>query len=100
MAEKQICDMGEKMTTATSGHKIMFRSRCYGSYGRTDRLCDLVIRVPGCRSRRSGFASRRCCIFREILGLNRVPLSLETITEKLLERQVAAPVYNTEIDGR
>jgi hypothetical protein len=34
------------------------------------------------------------------VGLERGPLSLVTITEELLERKVAAPVYKTEINGR
>jgi hypothetical protein len=32
--------------------------------------------------------------------LRRGPLSLVKITEQLLERKVAAPVYETEINGR
>jgi hypothetical protein len=54
-----------------------------------DRLCGLVIRVPGHRSRGPGFDSR---IFWEVVGLERGPLSLVRITEELLERTVAAPV--------
>jgi hypothetical protein len=34
------------------------------------------------------------------LGLERRPLSLVRIIEELLERKVAAPVCNTEINGR
>jgi hypothetical protein len=65
-----------------------------------DRLCGLVVRVPGYRSRGSGFDSQRYQIICEVLGLERGPLSLGGITEQLLERKVAAPVYNTEINGR
>jgi hypothetical protein len=50
-----------------------------------DRLCDLVVRVRGYRSRGPGFDSRRYQIFWEVVGLERGPLSLVTITEKLLE---------------
>jgi hypothetical protein len=46
-----------------------------------DRLCGLVIRVPGYRSRDPGFDSRRYQIFLEVVG----PLSLVRITEELLE---------------
>jgi hypothetical protein len=58
----------------------------------TDRLCGLVVRVPGYRSRGPEFDSRRYQIFCEVVGLERSPLSLVTIIEKLLERKVAAPI--------
>jgi hypothetical protein len=48
----------------------------------SDRLCDLVIRVPGYRSRGPGFDSQ---IFSEVVGVERGPLSLVSIIEKLLE---------------
>jgi hypothetical protein len=41
-----------------------------------DRLCGLVVRVPGNRSRGPGFDSRRYQIFWEVVGLERGPLSL------------------------
>jgi hypothetical protein len=50
-----------------------------------DRLCGLVVRVPGYRSRGPGFDSRRYQIFREVVGLERVPLSLVRIIEELLQ---------------
>jgi hypothetical protein len=50
-----------------------------------DRLCGLVIRVPGYRSRGPGFDSWRCQIFCEIVGLERSPLSLVRIIEELLQ---------------
>jgi hypothetical protein len=59
-----------------------------------------VIRVPGYRSRGSGFDFRRYQIFWEVVGLERGPFSLVRITEELLEKKVAAPVYKTEINGR
>jgi hypothetical protein len=65
-----------------------------------DRLCSLVVRVPGYRSRGPGFDSRFYQIFWEVVGLERGPLSLVRITEELLERTVAAPVYKIEIKGR
>jgi hypothetical protein len=58
----------------------------------TDRLCGLVVRAPGYRSRGPGFHSRRYKIFWEAVGLERGPLSLARISEELLERTVAAPV--------
>jgi hypothetical protein len=50
-----------------------------------DRLCGLVVRVPGYRSRCPGFDSRRYQMFWEVVGLERGPLSLVSITEELLE---------------
>jgi hypothetical protein len=52
-----------------------------------DRLYGLVFRVPGYRSRGSGFDYRRYQIFWEVVGLERGPLSLMSITEELLERK-------------
>jgi hypothetical protein len=56
------------------------------------RLCGLVVRVPGYRSRGPGFDYRRYQIFCQVVGLQRGPLSLVRIIEELLERKVAAPV--------
>jgi hypothetical protein len=65
-----------------------------------DRLCNLVVRVLGYRSRCCEFDSRRYQIYWEVVGLERGPLSLVRIIEELLERTVAAPVYKAEINGR
>jgi hypothetical protein len=51
-----------------------------------DHLCVLAVRVPGC------FYSRRYQISREVVGLERGPLSLVGKTEELLKLKVAAPV--------
>jgi hypothetical protein len=56
------------------------------------RLCGLVVRVPGYRSRGPGFDSRHYQIFRGVVGLEWRPLGLVRIIEELLERTVAAPV--------
>jgi hypothetical protein len=50
-----------------------------------DRLCDQLVRVPGYRSRGSRFDSQRYHIFWEVVGLERGPLSLLSINEKLFE---------------
>jgi hypothetical protein len=50
-----------------------------------DRLCGLVVRVPGYRSRGLGFDSWRYQIFWEVLGLEQGPLSLVRIIEELPE---------------
>jgi hypothetical protein len=63
-----------------------------------DRLCVLAVRVPGYRSRGPRSDSRLYQIFWEVVGLERSPLSLVRIIEELLERTVAAPVYNTKIN--
>jgi hypothetical protein len=52
-----------------------------------DRLCGLVVRVSGYRSRGPGFDSRRFQIFWETAGLERGPLSLVRTTEELLGRK-------------
>jgi hypothetical protein len=57
----------------------LFAAFCHG------RLCGLVARVSGYRSRGPGFDSRRYLIFLEVVDLERGPLSLVRITEELLE---------------
>jgi hypothetical protein len=52
----------------------------------TDRLCGIVVRVPGYRSRGPGFDSTTRC-FWEVVGLERGPLSLVSTTEELLGRK-------------
>jgi hypothetical protein len=49
----------------------------------SDRLCGLVVRVPGYRCRGAGFDSRRYHIFWEVVGLKRGPLSLVSTIEEL-----------------
>jgi hypothetical protein len=63
----------------------------------TDRLCGLVVRVLGYRSggpgsipgttRFSGGGGKG----KQVVGLERGPLSLVSTTEELLDRKVAAP---------
>jgi hypothetical protein len=50
-----------------------------------DHLCGLVVRVPGYKSTGPGFDSQHYQIFWEVVGLERGPLSLVSITEELLE---------------
>jgi hypothetical protein len=56
----------------------------------SDRLCGLVVRVIGYRSRGPG--SIPGTTRKKVVGLERDPLSLVSTTEELLERKVAAPV--------
>jgi hypothetical protein len=65
-----------------------------------DRLCGLVVRVPGYRSRDPWFDSRRYQIFWEIVGLERGPLSLVRIIEKLLECKSSDSGHENRINGR
>jgi hypothetical protein len=51
-----------------------------------DRLCGLVARVPGYRTRGPVFDSRRYQIFWEVVGLEWGPLSLVSTSEELLGR--------------
>jgi hypothetical protein len=55
-----------------------------------DRLCGLVVRVLGYRS--GGPGSIPGTIRKNVVGLERGPLSLASTTEELLDRKVAAPV--------
>jgi hypothetical protein len=55
----------------------------------SDRLCGLVVRVLGYRS--GGPGSIPGTTKKEVVGLERGPLSLLSTTEELLERKVAAP---------
>jgi hypothetical protein len=48
-------------------------------------LCGLVVRVPGYRTRDSGFDFRRYQILWEVVDLERGPIRLVRITEELLE---------------
>jgi hypothetical protein len=68
---------------------------------RNDHLCDLVVRIPGYRSRGPWFDSRRYQIFWVVVGLERGPLSLVSTTEKLLERNSSGSgLENRDYDRR
>jgi hypothetical protein len=64
------------------------------------RLCGLVIRAPGYRSRGPGFDSRRYEIFWEVVGLERGPLSLMGIIEELLGRKSSGSGLENRDYGR
>jgi hypothetical protein len=57
-----------------------------------DRICGLVVRIPGYRSRGAGFDSRRYQIF-SVVVLEWDPLSLVSITEELLEWESSDILY-------
>jgi hypothetical protein len=58
----------------------------------TDRLCSLVVRVTGYRSRDSGFDSLRYRVFWEVVGLEQVHSASSVKLRGCLEEIVAAPV--------
>jgi hypothetical protein len=64
-------------------HAFLFFHLCY-------RLCGLVVRVLGYRSRGPG--SIPGTTKKKVVGLERGPLGLVSTTEELLDRKVAAPV--------
>jgi hypothetical protein len=53
-----------------------------------DRLCCLVVRAPGCRSRGPG-SIPSATKFWEVVGLERGPLSLVNANEELLEKKIS-----------
>jgi hypothetical protein len=59
---------------------------------KVDRLCGLVVIVPGYRSRGPRFGSRRYQIIWEVVGLERGPPSFVNTIEELLGRKSSAPV--------
>jgi hypothetical protein len=65
-----------------------------------DRLCGLVVRVPGYRYWGPGFNSRRYKIFWEIVGLERGPLSLVRIIGELLEWKSSGSGQENRINDR
>jgi hypothetical protein len=62
------------------------------NYGVWDRLCGLVVGVPGCVSWGPAFDFLSYQIFWEVMGLEQGPLSLVSTIEELLTEKVAAPV--------
>jgi hypothetical protein len=68
-------------------------SYCSLNYGdiTDDRLCGLVVRVLGYRSRGLG-SIPGTTKKKKLVGLEQGPLSLVSATEELLDRKVVAPV--------
>jgi hypothetical protein len=62
----------------------------YNTSSISDRLCGLVVRVPGYSSR--GLGSIPGTTRKKVVGLERGPLSLVSTTQELLDRKVAPPV--------
>jgi hypothetical protein len=75
--------MGQIMADVMSGlSHLTVGNRRYRS---EDRLCGLVVRVPGCKPRGPEFDSWRYHIFCIALGLEWGPFSPVMINEELLE---------------
>jgi hypothetical protein len=68
------------METATDGGDYLIQA-CH----RFHRPCGSVFRVPGYRPRVPRFDSRLYQIFQEVVGMERDPLGLVRIIEKLLQ---------------
>jgi hypothetical protein len=96
-------DSALRFLLRTSRHWQITRRRAKENvllYRPIDRLCGLVVRVPGYRSRGPGFDSRRYLIFWEVVGLERGPLSLVNTTEELLERNSSGSGLENREYGR
>jgi hypothetical protein len=65
-----------------------------------DRLCGLVVRVPGYRSRGLGSIPGTTTFFWEVVGLERSPLSLVSTIKKLAERKSSGPGLESREYGR
>jgi hypothetical protein len=65
-----------------------------------NRLCGLVVIVPGYRSRVPGFDSQRYQIFWEVVGLERGPFSLVSAIEELLGRKRSCSGLESREYGR
>jgi hypothetical protein len=83
-----------ELTSPTSGSNSVvyfacgLRTRSLFVYGSMlESVCGLVVRFRNYRSRGPGFDSLHYQIFREVMGLERDPLSLVSTIEELLERK-------------
>jgi hypothetical protein len=78
-------DLRHRRRASLIGFHFVVVLKCRKACMRSDHLCGLVVRVPGYRSRGPEFDSRHYQIFVEVMGLERGPLSLVSVTEELLE---------------
>jgi hypothetical protein len=80
--------------------KLRQLAAVFSNYMTKDRLCGLVVRVLGYRSRGPGSIpgttrfseEKKKKKGKQVVGLERGPLSLVSTTEELLDKKVAAPV--------
>jgi hypothetical protein len=73
-----------------STQKVMYYY--YYFYYYHDRVCSLLVRVPGYRSRGPGSIPSATRVSEQVVGLERGPLSLVSTIEELLGRKIAALV--------
>jgi hypothetical protein len=66
----------------------------------SDRLCCIVVRVPGYRTRGPSSISGATRFFWEVVGLERGPLSLVSTTEELLGRKSSGSALENRDYGR
>jgi hypothetical protein len=66
---------------------MLFNHNVLNRRGLSDRLCGLVVRVSGYKSRGPGFDSQPYQNNRQVRGLERGPLSLVITSEELLEKR-------------
>jgi hypothetical protein len=76
----------------SNGLKILQRLNSTTYLSKYFSFCGIVVRVPGYKSRGTGFDSRRHQIFYATVGLERGPFSLVRINEEVLEIEVAVVV--------
>jgi hypothetical protein len=79
------------------GQRYRMRKNILNRIRYTGRLCGLMVRVPGYRSRGPG---RVPAIRLEILGLERGPLSLVNTIEVLHERKCSGTCLESRVYGR
>jgi hypothetical protein len=84
----QIIDLGE----------LVVCRGLFTSY--VDRICGLVVRVPGYRSRGPSSIPGATRFFWEVVGLERSPLSLASTTEELLGRKSSGSGLENRDYGR
>lgn len=77
----------ENMKVTYSKHRYEFRM---------DRLCSLVARVPDYRYRCPGYDSRHYQIFREVVSLERCPLSLVRTIEEVFQGNGVSDLENRD----
>jgi hypothetical protein len=81
---------GATSPTSSAGNVLIKQRSFISTFNMADRLCGLVVRVLGYRSRGPSWIPGTTR--KKVVGLERGPLSLVSTAEELLERKVVAPV--------
>jgi hypothetical protein len=92
-----LCLQGLRLTKPSNQINYLFAGCLFLVYyiDYFDCLCSLMVRVLGYRS--GGPGSIPGTTRKKVVGLERGPLSLVSTTEELLDRKVAASVYEVEV---